>query len=291
MLRVDVKKTFPSGSGAFGINVRMDAGQNGLHALYGKSGAGKTTLLRMIAGLVKPDGGSITLDDKTWFDSSRDINLPPQARSIGFVFQDQALFPNMTVLENLEYAAGKNNGEWVIRLVESAGLGHLLSRRPDELSGGEKQRAAIARALARKPKLLLMDEPLSALDDETRSKLQDELLSMNREFSLTTVMVTHDLSEIFKMANSVLVIESGRIAGQGKPFEVFSGQNLAGQFRFVGELAAIEKQDIVFIVSVIVGNNIVKVMATGEEVASLAVGDKVVVISKAFNPLIMKPAR
>jgi len=273
------------------MDIRIGAEKNSVSALFGKSGAGKTTLLRMIAGLDKPDRGNITVDGETWFDSTRNIHLSPQERGVGFVFQDYALFSNMTVLENLKYAAGKNNGPWVKRLVEAVGLGDVQSRKPVALSGGEKQRTAVARALARKPTLLLMDEPLSALDGEARSELQDELLSIFREFSLTTIMVTHELSEVFKMASKVFILEFGRIARDGKPVEVFSEQNLAGQFRFVGELAAIEKQDIVFIVSVIVGNTIVKVMATADEVESLGVGDKVILISKAFNPLIMKPAR
>lgn len=288
MLTLDLQKTFPTGSGDFSINVGMNAGANEVATLYGKSGAGKTTLLRMIAGLSSPDSGKITVGDETWFDSARNINAPPQKRSVGFVFQDYALFPNMTVRENLEYACGKQEGAWLARLADLAGLGDLQARRPHELSGGQKQRAALARALARRPKLLLLDEPLAALDAETRLTLQDEILIILRELPVATVMVSHDLSEVFKMSRRVYVIENGEILRHGTPMKMFGERRISGQFRFTGEVAALERQDIVFIVSVIVGNNIVKVMATADEVRELRVGSRVVLISKAFNPLIMK---
>lgn len=288
MLQVYVQKSLASPSGMFNIDMRLDAEQNGIATLFGKSGAGKTTLLRMIAGLAAPDGGSITVEGETWFDSTRNIHLPPQARSVGFVFQDYALFPNMTVRENLEFAAGGPGGAWLERLIELAGLGPLQTRKPDGLSGGQKQRVALARALARKPKVLLLDEPLAALDSETRLKLQDEMIAILRELPVATVMVSHDLSEVFKMSRRVYMMENGASSRHGTPMEVFGRQKLSGQFRFAGEVATIEPQDIVFIVSVIVGNNIVKVMATADEVKDLRIGTRVILISKAFNPLLMK---
>jgi len=288
MLKVNVQKSLASPSVTFTMDMRLEAEQNGIATLFGKSGVGKTTLLRMIAGLTVPDGGSIAVEGETWFDSIRNIHLPPQARSVGFVFQDYALFPNMTVRENLEFAAGGPGGAWLERLVELTGLGTLQTRKPDGLSGGQKQRVALARALARKPKVLLLDEPLAALDSETRLKLQDEMIAILRELPVATVMVSHDLSEVFKMSHRVYVIENGSTSRHGTPMEVFGQQKLSGQFRFTGEVAAIEPQDIVFIVSVIVGNNIVKVMATADEVEDLRIGTRVILISKAFNPLIMK---
>ncbi|MBI3794355.1 MAG: ATP-binding cassette domain-containing protein [Nitrospinae bacterium] len=289
MITVDIRKKFASDGREFSLDVKMEVAQNAFVALYGKSGSGKTTLLRMIAGLLEPDDGVITVDGVAWHDKGESINLAPQKRGVGMVFQDYALFPNMTVFENIVYAAGKNNMDWVRRLVEAANLGSLQSRNPAELSGGEKQRVAVARALARKPGLLLLDEPMSALDVESRAGLQDELLAMHREFGLTTIMVTHELSEVFKMATDVFILEAGRVLRRGKPSGVYSDQNPAGQFRFAGEISAIEKQDVVYVVSVIVGNTIVKVMAAEEEISSFSVGDKVLLISKAFNPHIVKP--
>lgn len=288
MLRVDVQKSLTSPSGVFTIDVRLEVEQNGIATLFGNSGAGKTTLLRMIAGLTIPDRGSIAVEGETWFDSSRNIFRPPQARNVGFVFQDYALFPNMTIRENLEYAAIGSDGPWLNRLLELTGLAPMQAHMPNELSGGQKQRVALARALVRRPKVLLLDEPFAALDTEMRVKLQDEIMTAMRELPMSTVMVSHDLSEVFKMSRRVYILENGASVRHGTPMEVFGQQKLSGQFRFTGEVVAIEPQDIVFIVSVIVGNNIVKVMATADEVNDLRVGNWLVLISKAFNPLLIK---
>ncbi|MDZ4378071.1 MAG: ABC transporter ATP-binding protein, partial [Xanthomonadaceae bacterium] len=143
-------------------------------AIVGASGAGKSTLLRMLAGLSQPNSGRIVVDGEPWFDSAKKINLPPQQRAIGFVFQDYALFSNLTVRQNVAYAADKGQASWVVRLLAMTGLTELQDSLPARLSGGQKQRVALARALARKPKLLLLDEPLSALDGALRAQLQDE---------------------------------------------------------------------------------------------------------------------
>ncbi len=284
MIRLELRKTF--GATAIELSLELPAGE--LAALYGKSGAGKTTLLRMIAGLTKPDEGFIEVDGDLWFDSRRGIDLPPQKRRAGFVFQDYALFPNMTVRENLAFAAGKGEKKHLADLAELAELQPYLERRPHQLSGGQKQRVALARALAARPALLLLDEPLAALDLEMRLALQDGLLALHRRSGATTLLVSHDISEVFKMAASVVVLEAGRVARHGAPMQVFGDQGLSGKFRFTGEVVAVEKQDIVYVVAVVVGNSILRVMATADEVKDLRPGDRVLLLSKAFNPLIMK---
>ncbi len=257
--------------------------------LFGKSGAGKTTLLRLLAGLTDPDEGMLKVDGETWFDSARGINLAPQKRKTGFVFQDYALFPNMTVRGNLEFALDNPRDRVrVDELLETMGLGALQGRRPTELSGGQRQRVALARALVRQPRLLLLDEPLSALDAETRLRLQDEILRIHRSFGITTLLVSHDLGEVFKLASRVLVIERGRVARRGRPMEVFSELQVGGKFQFTGEVLAIERNDVVFAVSVLVGNRIVTVTATDEEIRELRVGDRIMLFSKAFNPMLLR---
>jgi molybdate transport system ATP-binding protein len=180
------------------LDLTIEKGQ--FVTLFGESGAGKTSTLRMLSGLLKPDSGTITVGNSTWFDSSRGIDLKPQQRKVGYVFQDYALFPNMTVLQNLEYALQKNQDNGKIReLLEFAELDELQHRSPETLSGGQKQRVALARALVQRPEILILDEPLSALDLKMRIKLQEYLLKVHKTYNLTTILVSHDIGEIVKL--------------------------------------------------------------------------------------------
>jgi molybdate transport system ATP-binding protein len=195
----------------------------------------------------------------------------------------------MTVRGNLEYARDVVSDALPVNmLLDMVELKELQNRLPDTLSGGQKQRVALARALVRSPKLLLLDEPLSALDQSMRIKLQDDLLHVHREFKITTVIVSHDMAEIFRISDHVLMIEGGRIVMQGRPGEVFAGSTISGKFRFTGELVDIRKNDVVYILTILIGNNLVNVVATEEEIRGLDIGDKVIVASKAFNPIILK---
>jgi molybdate transport system ATP-binding protein len=147
---------------------------------------------------------------------------------------------------------------------------------------------ALARALVRQPDILLLDEPLSAIDTEMRLKLQDYLLEVHRKYKLTTILVSHDISEIYKVSDQVLVIENGTITKQGTPSEVFSSHSNSGKFQFIGEILKIEKENFIYIVSVLIGTNIVKVIAMEEETEALRIGEKIIVSSKAFNPILSK---
>lgn len=288
MIEFDLHKVLGVDEGSIDLELRLGVEPGSFVTLYGPSGAGKTSTLRIIAGLLQPDNGILKVNGDTWYDSNSKISLSPQKRKVGFVFQDYALFPHMTVLKNLEYAANKSSGLVVNELVELMELDNLVNRKPATLSGGQQQRVALARALAQKPEILLLDEPLAALDYRIRLKLQDYLLKIHREYKLTTFLVSHDISEINKLSDLVLVMDQGRIVKSGSPEEVFINQKISGKFRFVGEVLQIVPQEVVFIVSVLVHNQVVKVIAQASEMIGISVGDKVMLASKAFNPVIYK---
>jgi molybdate transport system ATP-binding protein len=277
----------PEGRGELVLDLQVKEGE--FITLYGRSGAGKTTALRMLAGLVTPDWGVIKVGQETWFESDRRVNVVPQQRQIGFVFQDYALFPNMTVRENLLYAlTRKEDVPFADEILAVVHLEELADRKPSSLSGGQKQRVALARALVRRPKILLLDEPLSSLDLEMRLNLQEELREVHRHYSLTSILVSHDLPEIFNLSDRVICIDRGQIQKQGPPSEVFAGERISGKFKFTGEILAMEPNDVIWVITVLVGGNLVKVVATEEEITDLRVGDRILLASKAFNPIIIK---
>ena len=289
VIHIDIEKTMVSAQGKMLLEVNTQIASRELVALFGSSGAGKTTLLRILAGLVKPDKGRITVKKDVWFDSAKNIDLPPQQRNIGYMFQDYALFPNMTVEENIRFAHPENNKKEVTDLIETFGLREFSKRKPNGLSGGQKQRVALARAMARKPTLMLLDEPLSALDAGMRVSLQGEIAKAHQLFGATTILVSHDMNEVFRLANKVVCLKDGKVTSVGSPEKVFSDTSISGKFQVNGQVAKIEKQDIVNIVTVVTGHNIiVKVIALDSDLENLSIGDQVLVFTKAFNPMIKK---
>jgi len=289
MIRATVNKRLHGADGEFRLDASLEVAEGEFVALFGPSGVGKTTLLRCLAGLDLPEQGNIGINGETWLDTTARINLPPQQRRVGYMFQDYALFPNMTVRGNLEFALRKGSDKKRIdELLALMDLGELQQRKPETLSGGQKQRVALARALASEPRLLLLDEPFSALDAAMRVRLHDELLRLQRHFGITTIIVSHDVGEVYKLASRVLIMESGRIVQQGRPHDVFSAGQTSGKFRFTGEILAIEPMDVLFSLTVLVGNQIVRVVAMKDEAGELHPGDKVMLVSKAFNPMVLK---
>lgn len=288
MITLDVTKALHGAAGALQLSVCTQIEQGSLTTLFGPSGAGKTTLLRMLAGLLAPDSGRIEVGGRCWFDAQRGINLPPQQRAIGFVFQDYALFPNMTVRENIAYGAGKDEAGWVDELLKLTDLGALQDRKPSLLSGGQKQRVAVARSLARKPALLLLDEPLSALDAALRAQLQDVLAQLHARLGLTTLLVSHDLGEVFRLSQRVLHLSTGQIIEDGSPDALFLQRRSGGRFNLRARILAVRREEVVHIVSLLIGQEIVDVIASEDEVVGLAVGDSVTVSSKAFNPMLSR---
>jgi molybdate transport system ATP-binding protein len=209
-LRLDV--TVPLRS--FALELALEAGAEPL-AVAGPSGAGKTTLLRAIAGLVRPSRGAISLGKECWLDTERGIDLAPEERSAGFLFQDYALFPHMSVAKNVAFSGGEPGP-----LLERFGIAHLARVRPRELSGGERQRVALARALGRNPKVLLLDEPLAALDVHTRGEVRASLHELLQQLGLPAFVVTHDFADAAALATRIAVVADGRLVQLGTPAEL-----------------------------------------------------------------------
>lgn len=221
MIKATLHKKLAAASGDLflEIDIRITKGQ--LISLYGPSGAGKTSLLRMLAGVLRPDFGHIEVDGQVWYDHQAKVLITPQRRNVAIVFQDFALFPNMTVRENIAYPLFRNQSASLVDdLVDFMELGELQHKYPFHLSGGQKQRVALARAVVRKPDLLLLDEPLSALDTELRFKMQDFILRVHQEFNLTTILVSHDMLEVLKLADSVFMLSEGKIIKSGPARDV-----------------------------------------------------------------------
>jgi ABC-type sulfate/molybdate transport systems ATPase subunit len=202
---------------ALELALRVEAGEP--LALVGPSGAGKSTALRAIAGLMAPSRGRIVLDDEVWLDRAAGIDRPAEERAVGFLFQDYALFPHLTVAENVAFGGRRRAGD----LMRRFGIGHLARARPRDLSGGERQRVALARALAREPRVLLLDEPTAALDAQTRTDVRDELAAVLREVALPSLIVTHDFEEAAALAGRIGVIARGRLLQLGTPDAPTSG--------------------------------------------------------------------
>jgi molybdate transport system ATP-binding protein len=224
-LTARIRKSFPSTERAFSLEVDLSASP-GFTILFGPSGAGKTTLLDCVAGLATPDAGHVTVRGRVLFDRDAHINVPVARRGVGYVLQDLALFPHMSVVENVEYGlAHLPHGERAQRsagILQDFRIEHLSARRPAETSGGERQRVALARSLVTDPCVLLLDEPLAALDEATKSRIIDDLRQWNQEHRIPILYVTHSREEVIALGENVLVMEAGRIIARGTPHEVLN---------------------------------------------------------------------
>lgn len=210
----------------------------GFTILFGASGSGKTTTLRSISGIVRPDAGRIVIDDEVLFDSAERIDLPIRKRGVGYVFQDLALFPHLTALANVEFGmSSRPKGDRRLRaaeMMEALRITHAAGRKPREISGGEAQRVALARALAYQPRILLLDEPLSAIDEATKRSIISDLKSINRELRLPIIYVTHSRQEAVSLGERVIVFEQGRVVASGEPISVFGTPITASVARMTG---------------------------------------------------------
>ena len=279
MIHVDINKKLHGTQADMQLDINLDIKNGDFVALSGKSGGGKTTLLRILAGLEEADG-EIHVDSEIWLNNS--TCKPIQKREIGFVFQDYALFENMSILQNLLYV--QKDKKLANHLLHVTELSELQDRLPNTLSGGQKQRVALCRAMMKRPKLLLLDEPLSALDPNMRTKLQNEILTLHKEFGTTTIMVSHDPSEIYRLANRIVVLENGKIINDGTPKDVLLRTQGSQKFSFAGELLEIKKVDVIFIAIIAIGQQLVEIVVSEQEAESLKIGDAVNVSTKAFSP-------
>ncbi|HEB9416427.1 TPA: sulfate/molybdate ABC transporter ATP-binding protein [Campylobacter coli] len=289
MIKIDIKLPINTAKGKRQLELNTCLKANEITAIFGESGAGKTTLLKIIAGLIKPEFGRIEVGDELWLDTQKNINLAIQKRKIGFVFQDYALFPNMSVKENISYAAtSKQKAEELLSLMNLENLAKIY---PKNLSGGQAQRVALARALAREPQILLLDEPLSALDFKMRSFLQDELVKILQHFKITTLLVSHDLAEIYKLSHRILELSDGKIIKDARTNEFFTSSNLSAKLRLSATLLEIKKSDILMIFTLLLNQDIVKITLSEEEFLrtykDVKIGDTLLLSIKAFNPIIV----
>lgn len=207
MLKINVQQQL--GSLALEVNATLPA--KGVTAIFGRSGAGKSSLINLIAGLSTPDMGKIELNEHVLFDHQKHINLPPEKRNVGYVFQEHRLFPHYSVEKNLKYGCKRENAEKFLQIIQLLGIEHLLQRFPSSLSGGEKQRVAIGRALLSEPDILLMDEPLSALDLPRKKELLDFLSALAKQIDIPILYVSHSLDEIIRLADYFLLLDKGKM--------------------------------------------------------------------------------
>jgi molybdate transport system ATP-binding protein len=218
MIEVRLKKKF----GAFDLDVEFSSETTGITVLAGPSGSGKSSIINMIAGLVKPDAGRIFINDRLLFDSSTGVDCPIQQRRCGYVFQDGRLFPHMTVQKNLLY--GRHSDAAMLQeTAELLGIEHLLQRMPGRLSGGEKQRVAIGRALLMQPQILLMDEPLASLDPERKDELLPYISKLPERVNIPIFYVTHSRREILRLSDELIRVSHGRVQSSGKPAGEYAG--------------------------------------------------------------------
>jgi molybdate transport system ATP-binding protein len=232
-LKVDVRKRLESDKGgAFDLDVRFVTEQ-GITILFGPSGSGKTTTLRTIAGIIKPDQGSITIGERIFFDSATGVELSMQKRRVGYVFQDYALFPHLTAEQNVSYGIKNQTkaqrSEAARTMLALLKIDHIRRRYPGNLSGGEQQRVALARALASDPSIVLLDEPLSAVDVETRSGLLDEIATAQARTGIPFVYVTHNTAEAIRLGSQVVILDHGKVKVVGQPSNLF-GAGVAIRF-------------------------------------------------------------
>ena len=277
MLEVDFTKQLPLPTGQAGLRIVFTLEKGRLATLSGPSGAGKTTLLRLLAGLQTPETGIIRVHGHTWLNTHQRVCLPPQQRSIGMVFQDYALFPHLTVYQNLSFGLqDSRNRTWVEEIIQATGVHDWRHRYPHTLSGGQQQRVALARALVRKPQLLLLDEPFSALDAETKAMLREELRRVHRMFGLTILLVTHDPADAEALADERLGLEAGQI--QRLTNVPSAGPGLAAGVELVGNILDFTPTEGACLVRVGVGDGVISVHIPSHEARTLTPGARVHVL-------------
>lgn len=232
-LFVDIKKKY----GKFELNVSFETTNNNIFAILGSSGCGKSLTLKCIAGIEKPDYGTIILDGKTLFDSKNKINLPPQQRKIGYLFQNYALFPNMSVIDNISFGIDKSKSDYknfVSNIISSFSINGLENLFPHQLSGGQQQRVALARIFASEPDVILLDEPFSALDSSLKWFVEEEIRDRLNNFSGDIIFVSHNRGEVYRLAQTVAMIDNGLMQKQCETKKLFNNPNTLSALQLTG---------------------------------------------------------
>ena len=288
MIHFSLQKKLHAAEGFLTLDVNCEIEEGDFISLYGPSGAGKTSLLRMLAGLMQPDSGFIKMNDEIWFDSKKKIKVNPQQRLVGFVFQDYALFPNMNVEENISYASAKNDSKKNIdELLEITGLSGLRNKKIQTLSGGQQQRVALARAIARKPKLLLLDEPLSAIDNEMRATLQNTLLTIHAQYKVTSIIVSHNINEIIKLTSKTIHIKNGKLLEYQFPAKIFLNKSEdPSSLKCVFLSSGKTGND--YHISVLAGNQVITIDCSEDEAKDLRNGNEIEVSFKGAKVFLRK---
>jgi len=281
MITIDCKKKI---SDDFSIDARLEINKGSFVCLYGRSGSGKTTLLRILAGFLRADSGSIKDGDLVLQEGNEFLSAGK--RRIGFLFQDYALFENMSVTGNLLFA--RNDPQKAAMLLEILELSEFAKSGVEGLSGGQKQRVALARALMQEPEILLLDEPLSALDFTMREKIQEYLLKIHEQFHQTVILVSHDVSEIYRLCKRVYEMKDGRIVRTGTPEEIFLKTSGSQKFSFAGKIVDLQARDGIKVAVVAIGSQLCEVVLSNAEADGLQVGDEVKTGAKAFNITLRK---
>ncbi len=289
MIQALLHKTLLGQDGPLNFQVALNIQEGEFICIYGPSGAGKSSLLRMLSGLMPPDEGEIIVNSTTWYNSDYNVNLKPQARDVSFVFQQAALFPNMTVAQNLQFAL-KNTKQTkhLENLISYAKIDGLLTRKPQSLSGGQKQRVALIRALAQQANVTLLDEPLAALDQSARLALQELIYKLHKETKQTLIMVSHNLAEVIKLADRVYCLDQGKITKQGTPDALFLKSSKSNQISFVGEVLKIDTVANPPELWALLPSGQVKIQVDLATIATLQVGDKIELSTTHFKPDIYK---
>lgn len=289
MILFEFQKPLLGTTGSMLLDIAVELPKNSFTTIYGKSGAGKTTLLRILAGLEHVKNGQIIVNNNIWLDTQQKIVRTPQKRNVGIVFQDYGLFPNMTVKEQLHFALEKTQDPNIVdELIAVTELGDLQHQKPKILSGGQQQRVALARALVQKPELLLLDEPLAALDPEMRLKLQLLIKKLHIQYELTTIMVSHDREEILLLSDYIIELDQGNILRQGNATMHFGTAQSSTDLQLKGKIIAIRTQDYNTVFTILIGINRIKIKATKKESNTLSIGDEVLLSFIDSKPVLIQ---
>ncbi len=257
MIKIQIYKEFIKSTNQFFIDVDFTLKKGSFNALFGGSGSGKTSILNVISGIKYANKGFVSVSDVVWLDTDKKINLPINKRKIGVVFQNSVLFPHLTVYENLVFSKDKNDSfDLMNELIELFSISDLLNSSPDALSGGQKQKVAIVRALVRNPDLLLLDEPFSAIDAEQRKQIQNSLIKAHQKLKFTALVVSHDLEEVVRLSENIFMLENGIIVKKGSAFSLFEQKDEEDSIRLTGIVLSIEKTETIQKMKVLIENEI-----------------------------------